>query len=208
MQRAASKGDEEESLWIWNHVFAKSIDPKHPEAPIQPFPNYEYLLEADRIWLGHRFTLWAKSRRLFFSWRFVGNYLWDSLTHGSRYTFFQSRELSDAGMDADYALLWRAYFMWEQLPSCVRPKVIVKKKLQLLKFPATGSVIRAVSADFDAFRTFGATGILMDEVAMQQHPELAFAASRPAVEDFGKLTGVSTPNGKNFYEEVCRIATV
>ena len=89
--------------------------------------------------------------------------------------------------------------MWEQLPKCVRPKCEVRKKLQLLRFPHTGSVIRAVSADFDAFRTFGSTGILMDEVAMQPHPELAFVAARPAVEDFGKLTGVSTPNGQNYF---------
>lgn len=202
MLSAAKDGDEQGSLFIWNHHFAKSKDPKCPDQPIRAFPNYPYLEEADRIWLDNRFTVWAKSRRLFFTWRFVGNYLWDAITHGARYTFFQSRELSDAGLAIEYALLWRAWFMWGELPRCVRPRCNVRKKDSLLYFPDTGSTIRAVSADFDAFRTYGATGILLDEVAMQQHPELAFAAARPAVEEFGRLTGVSTPNGENFFHGV------
>ena len=205
MLSEAAAGRDYESLQIWNDHFAYSKDPKNDKHPINAFPQWDYLPETDRIWLDNRFTLWAKSRRLFYSWRFIGNYVWDAIAHSARYTFFQSRELSDAGLDVEYALLWRAHFMWEQLPKCLNVKCQMKKKHSLLYFPDTGSTIRAVSADFDAFRTFGATGILLDEVAMQQHPELAFVAARPAVEEFGRLTGVSTPNGENFFHTVSHI---
>ena len=207
---AQEKDDPEErvaleykSLTIWNTAFAKSLDPDDERNPVKFFPNWLYLQQADQLWLRHRFTLWAKSRRLFFSWRFIGNYLWDSIAHRTRYTFFQSRELSDAGMDADHCLLWRANFIWERLPKCIRPKHKVKKKLQLIEYWPPNwsekSTIRAVSADFDAFRSFPVTGALLDEVATQQHPELAFVAVRPAVEKRGRITGVSTPNGENFF---------
>ena len=108
MLSEAEAGRDYESLQIWNDHFAYSKDPKNDKEPINKFPQWQYLKEADQIWLDNRFTLWAKSRRLFFSWRFIGNYLWDAIAHRARYTFFQSRELSDAGLDVEYALLWRA----------------------------------------------------------------------------------------------------
>ena len=40
---------EYESLSIWNTCFAKSKDPKNPREPIRPFPNYQYLREADTL---------------------------------------------------------------------------------------------------------------------------------------------------------------
>jgi len=203
---APGKSDEEklalnyQSISIWNQAFATAQDPKWG---IKKFPNWPYIQQADYLWLKYRFTLWAKGRRLFFTWRFVGDYVWDTVTHGARYTFLQSRELADAGMDIDYALLWRARFIIDQLPKCVRPKYKQKKKHQTLEvYPPNGmakATIRAVSADFDAFRSFPMSGALLDEVAMQQHPELAFLAARPAAEQFGRITGVSTPNGENYF---------
>jgi len=197
---------DEESLRIWNTHFAVSVDPDNPQEPIRHFPNtgyWRYLREFDHLWLKYRFTLWPKSRRLFITWRTIGNYLWDTITHRTRYTFLQSRELSDAGMVGDHALGTRCLFMLEQLPKCVRPKKQLRVKESIVWVWPTDyderATIRAVSADFDTFRSYPSTGAFLDEVAMQQHPELAITAARHGIEKVGRLTGVSTSNGQDYF---------
>ena len=200
---------DEESLRIWNTHFAISFDPDNPRQTDRPFPNtgvFSYLQEFDHLWLKFRFTLWPKSRRLFITWRTIGNYLWDTITHPARYTFFQSRELSDAGLVGDHALVSRAIFMLEQLPKCVKPKwkPRVKESLIWLWPPnyEQRATIRAVSADYDTFRSYPSTGVFLDEVAMQQHPELAIVAARHGIERIGRLTAVSTTNGQNYFHRI------
>jgi len=191
--------DEHESAKIFIFKFCKTKDPKDPEEPIKLFPRKRYLDESIDFWLDHRLTLWAKSRRMLYTWLFCELCLWDAIKYPARYSFLQSRELADAGMAVEYGLLWRVLFSLEQLDECVRPKYKIQKKYQILTLLDTGSTIRAVSADFDAFRQYGATFVLADEVATQPNPQLSFMAALPAVEGVGRFTGVSNPNGENYF---------
>lgn len=195
------EADDQESAQLFIFGFAKTKDPFCPQEPIRGFPTIQYLREAIALWVRYRLTLWAKSRRLLFTWLFVGLNLWDAIKYPARYQFFQSRKMEDAGLAVEYALLWRAIFMLDQLPGHLgySHNYVLNRRDHILTLGGNGSILRGVSADFDAFRQFGTTSILADEVAMQQNPALSFTAGLPAVESFGRYTGLSTVNAENFF---------
>lgn len=194
-----------ESLSLWNRYFARTQDKETPWELIKPFPRKRYLEELDRLWLREKALLVPKSRRMMATWRFISNNTWLFLTHKGSYIFLQSRELGDAGMDVDEALLWRVVWLLEHMPACSpfkAKKIRTRKKLQTLEYPDMHSTIRAISADFDAFRSFGPTSIFADELAMQEHPEFGVTAALPALGLRGRYTGVSTVNGENYFHEL------
>jgi len=189
-----------ESLSLWNKHFARTRDTKTPWQLVKPFPDTEYLHEIDKLWLREKKVLIPKSRRMLLTWRIISNNTWRFLVHKGSYIFLQSREMGDAGMDVDEALLWRVVWFLEHMPACAPGKRIhTRKRMQALQYPEMNSTIRAISADFDAFRSFGPTSIFADELAMQEHPEFGMTAAMPALEDYGSYTGVSTINGENHF---------
>jgi phage FluMu gp28-like protein len=135
------------------------------------------------------------------SWLFCALYLWDALVHQGRYIFFQSQKESDAGFGTMLSLLSRVKFIAEHLP--VPPLMQVTKAPPVIYFPESGSTIHAVSQDSDAFRTYTSSGIFADELAFQEHAEDAYSAAKPTLDGGGRYTGVSTPNGKNFFYRMC-----
>jgi phage FluMu gp28-like protein len=172
----------------------------HSNPTIQKFPNKEYLEYIVKKWIEEPLLLVAKSRQMLITWLFVALYVWDSIMHQGRYTFFQSKKEDDAGnIKIPLSLLSRAKFIVDNLPPLVKPPYKLSQTPCLIHFPKTNSIIHAVSQDSDAVRQYTATAILADELAFQENAEQAFEAIMPALAGKGRFTGISSANGKNFF---------
>ncbi len=78
-------------------------------------------------------------------------------------------------------------------------KVPMARKYCYMRFDGTDSIIHAVSQDSDALRSSTASAIFSDEMAFQPYARKSYQGARPTIEGGGKFTGISTPNGKNFF---------
>lgn len=130
------------------------------------------------------------------SWLMVALHLWLVLTRRGQVIFFISKKEDDAGLARTLSLLSRAHFMWERLPK--EFKVPCRKGLQppTLRFTSRDGEIYGLSQDSDAVRSYTASAIFCDEWAFQERADKTFAAMKATIDGGGKLTGVSTPNGK------------
>jgi hypothetical protein len=149
--------------------WAKTLDPHDDEQPIKPFPDKEYLKIITEIWLKHNLLLVPKSRQMMMSWLFTTLYLWDTIFHPARMTFFQSKKSEDAD-----DILKRSKFVWDNLPKFLK-RYYKEGKFYELKcnpqhkgqhvtgrmiFPDINSEIRAIPEGGDVIRMHVASGIL------------------------------------------------
>jgi phage FluMu gp28-like protein len=172
-------------------------EPTTQKFPIQTKPYLKYLAEK---WMDEPLLLVAKSRQMLITWLFIALYVWDSIMHQGRYTFFQSKKEDDSGnLKIPLSLLSRAKFIIDNLPPLVKPLYQVSQTPCIIYFPTTTSTIHAISQDSDAVRQYTATGILADELAFQENAEEAFRAVIPTLAGKGRFTGISSSNGKNFF---------
>ena len=184
-------------------TLVKTYDP-HESPSIRPLPVREkpYLLYVTNIWLHEPLLMLPKSRQMLMSWLLVSLYLWDSLVHEGRYTFFQSQLEITAGFGTELSLLSRARFIAEHLP--VVPRMEIHKDPPNIYFPQSRSTIHAIPQTSNAFRTYTASGILADEVAFQPEASSAYASARPVLgAGKGRYTGLSSAGGKNFFWRMC-----
>ncbi|MGD9552132.1 MAG: terminase family protein [Candidatus Caldatribacteriota bacterium] len=179
-------------FFIQNYVI--TIDEHDINNPFKRFPDKEYLWNIVKIWNSHDLILIAKSRQMMVSWLMVALHVWLAIRPGARIFFVSKKEA-----DAD-ALKERAHFIVKNLPDFLRPEF--NNKYCKLYFPALNSEINAVSQDSDALRQYTATAILFDEMAFADEARAIYTAAKPTIVGGGKFTGISTPNGKNFFYEL------
>lgn len=131
------------------------------------------------------------------SWLFIGLYLWDTLYHNGRNTFFQSKKEDDAN-----EMIRRAKVIYNRLPRELKPEnkafPAVDKYCEL-SFPLIGSRIKGIPQG--AYQLNGQTisGLLSDEVTLQEEWYDAYHAAKPAIDGGGRVTAVGTPNGHEFF---------
>lgn len=182
------------------------------EKPIRPFPKKRYIKIIVKTWLAVQLLLIPKTRQMMMSWIFTGLYLWDTMFHPARLTFFQSKKADDAD-----DLVKRAKFIWDNLPSFLQRYEDETGRLVLLRcnpqhngqhvqgkmlFPQINSEIRGIPEGGDVIRMHTASGILSDEMAFQPEAESAWTAARPTISGQGKFTGVSTAEDNTFFEDL------
>ena len=172
-----------------------TMDEHDHEHPYKPLPDKEYLWQIARAWSQNNMILVAKSRQMMLTWVMVALHVWLVL-HEAKRVFFISKKETDAD-----ALKERAVFIMEHLPEWIRPKI--RSKYCLLEVPAVNSQIVAVSQESDALRQYTASAILFDEMAFSDRAREIYLAAKPTVVGGGKFTGISSPNGKNFFYELC-----
>jgi len=193
--------------FVFNYAY--TLDPHDFNNPIKRFPEKHYIKRLVDVWLDERLLVVVKSRQMMATWVFVALNVWLALFHRGQYIFFISRKESDAGIDSPLSLLSRAYFIYNHLPDNLkaRSKVVKSSQPPLLKFMDMDSVIHGASQDSDALRQYTASSIFNDEMAFQEKSRESYAALKPTIDGGGRLTCVSTPNGKNnlFYELCCDI---
>lgn len=171
-----------------------TMDEHDSQNPYKPLPDKEYLWKIAEVWNQHNLILIAKSRQMMVTWLMVALHVWLAL-HPAKRVFFVSKK----EVDAD-ALKERAAFIVQNLPEWIRPKYSVK--YCLLRFPELNSQIEAVSQESDALRQYTASAILFDEMAFADKAREIYTAAKPTIVGGGKFTGISTPNGKNFFFEL------
>lgn len=191
--------------------WAKTLDVHDTEDPIKPFPDKEYIQILVSLWLKHNLLLIPKSRQMMMSWLFTTLYLWDTIFHTARMTFFQSKKSEDAD-----DILKRSKFVWDNLPKFLKRYYKDGKFYELkcnpqhngqhvtgkMLFPEVNSEIRAIPEGGDVIRMHVASGILSDEMAFQPEARSAFTAAKPTISSKGRFTGVSTAENLTFFEEM------
>lgn len=184
--------------------YAYTLDPHDKANPIKHFPNKLYLSKLIDIWHEEPLLLIVKSRQMMISWLLVALNTWLAMFNKGQYIFFVSKKEDDAGYATSLALLSRAFFIYNHLPEGLKIPYHKSGTPSTLSFPTKNSVIHAVSQDSEALRQYTASSIFQDEMAFQEHSEQVYAAAKPTIDGGGRLTGVSTPNGKRnlFYKLV------
>lgn len=191
--------------------WAKTLDVHDDINPIKPFPDKEYIKILTNIWLKTQLLLVPKSRQMMMSWLFTTLYLWDTIFHTARVTFFQSKKAEDAD-----DILKRSKFVWDNLPKFLKRYNQDGKFYELkcnpqhngqhvtgkMMFPSINSEIRAIPEGGDVIRMHVASGILSDEMAFQPEARAAWTASKPTISSKGRFTGVSTAEHNSFFEEL------
>jgi len=191
--------------------WAKTLDVHDDINPIKPFPEKEYLEILVAVWLKEHLLLVPKSRQMMMSWLFTTLYLWDTIFHTARMTFFQSKKSEDAD-----DILKRSKFVWDNLPNFLKRYSDngVFKELKCnpqhkgqhvsckMVFPDINSEIRAIPEGGDVIRMHVASGILSDEMAFQPEAKSAWTAAKPTISSRGRFTGVSTAEHGSFFEDL------
>lgn len=190
--------DEIASAEAFMFQFVKTFDPLDERQPIKLLPKKPHIRDWIRDWQRNRKTETVKSRQMQATWSGVGIYCWDTYRHQGRFTIFKSTDKAHSGLGTKLALLWRAKFIHDHLPSVIRPRINPKRRDHILEFPDTNGIIVAMSMEGDASVSFTATGCLDDELALQQYGEAGFTVVQPLLGETGRYTALTTPRGENF----------
>jgi len=214
-QKELDKVKKDPYYWLINYVY--TFDPNNSENPICKFPDKEYLKIATDIWLRERILCVDKSAQMMCSWLFSALHTWDCLYHGGRYAIFQSQKQSKSGFggggdmkDVDskgsgLSLLSRVDRIYSYLPIQLKPPMAFSKEPPIIRFIHKTnkgeliSSINAVSSVGEEARGTTPSNVLGDEMGFQPDAEKTHTALAPRLTTNGKMTYVSTPNGKNYF---------
>lgn len=191
--------------------WARTLDVHDDINPIKCFPDKEYLKIITEVWLKEPLLLVPKSRQMMMSWIFTSLYLWDTIFHPARMTFFQSKREEDAD-----DILKRSKFTWDNLPRFLKryykdrtfhtlncnPQHNGQHVSGKMTFPQINSEIRAIPEGGNIIRMHVASGILEDEMAFQPEAKDAYTAAKPTISSKGRFTGVSTAEHGTFFEDL------
>ena len=186
------------SLEIFMFNFMRTHDPHDPHQEGKLVEPKDYIRDFLRVWESERLLAVSKSRQMLVTWLCVGCYCWDTYRHSDRYTVFKSLDRDHAGLE-EPNLLWRAKYIHDHLPQCIRPRMGVKRRALILEYPDTSGIIKGTSMEAADSRSWTPTGCLDDELAIQQHGEGGFTAVKAGLGVTGRYTAVSTPLGENFW---------
>lgn len=162
--------------------------------PVRPFILEEYMPPIIKAWQEEQLFVIQKSRDVMATWLIVALYMWDTMFHSGRQNIFQSKTANDTN-----ELLKRARGIYENHPKFI--KDICKGVYNLggsksgeLKFDSIGSEILGFPQGPDVIRQYHPTGIFQDEAAYQEKAMDAFTAIKPAIQNGGRYTGISSAN--------------
>jgi hypothetical protein len=156
------------------------------------FPKKPYFEPIYQYWLREPLMLVEKSRDMMATWMFVVAYSWDTLFHNGRQNFFQSETAPKTN-----ELVKRVKFIYEHQPRFIKDLY----KFEYAKGPAGAGIfeceglnseIIGFAQGSDQIRQYHPSGMLSDETAFDKYASETFAAIKPAIQNGGRYTGVST----------------
>ena len=180
--------------WYFLTTYCRTLDEHDLEHPFKLIPPKEYLKTIVDIWLKEYLLIVAKSRQVMATWLFTGLNVWIALKPGRKVLFLSKKEA-----DAD-AIKDRAEVLLEGLPEFLKPKY--SPSYCRINFPELRSEIKAMSSEPNAVRMYTASSVFADEFAFMDKPRDVLTALRPCVVGGGRITILSTPNGRNFFYEL------
>jgi hypothetical protein len=163
------------------------------EAPtIKPFPHKEYFYILAEYWQYQPLFLIEKSRDMMATWMTIVFYTWDTIFHSGRQNFFQSQTAKKTR-----ELVKRAKFIYDHQPKFIKDLHKFKFAIGLdgageLTCDSLSSEIIGVPQGSDQVRQYHPSGIFTDETAFHNQASETFAAVKPAIQNGGRYTGVSS----------------
>ncbi len=159
----------------------------------------EYLRPIIQYWQREQFLFVEKSRDMFATWLMVTLYAWDTLFHAGRQNIFQS----DDSMKTK-ELVERAWFIYNQQPKLLRDVAKVEyaagpARSGHLRVPSINSEIIGFPQGPDQIRSLHPSGFFQDEAAFQVEAGDAFTAIKPAIQQGGRFTAISSSNPGWFF---------
>jgi hypothetical protein len=163
----------------------------------RPFPTHlldAYMRPLIESWLKQKFFCIAKSRDMFATWLIVTLYTWDTLYHKGRQNIFQSEDGSKT-----LELVQRANFIFKHQPKMlqnIHPAQFGagSSKAGHLRVPSINSELLGFPQGPDQIRQYHPSGTFLDEAAFQQQAGDSFAAIKPAIQQGGRFTAISSAN--------------
>ena len=177
--------------WYFITNYCKTLDEHDLENPFKLFPKKEYLKVMVDVWQKENLLIVPKSRQMMATWLFTTLNVWTALKPGRKCLFLSKKEA-----DAD-AIKERAVVILEGLPSFLKPNY--SSSYCRINLPDIKSEIKAMSSEPNAVRMYTASSVLADEFAFMEKPRDVLTALKPCVTGGGKITILSTPNGRNFF---------
>lgn len=158
----------------------------------------EYVRPVARAWMSEPFMCIEKSRDMMATWMVVAFYTWETIFHEGRQNFFQSEDASKT-----YELVRRANFIYEHQPKWLRDQVTFRftkgsSKAGLFECIDRHSSIEGFAQGGDQIRQYHPSGLFLDEAAYQTKAQDAFTAVKPALQNGGRFTAVSSANPSYF----------
>lgn len=186
--------------WKFISECVYTLNEINKDAPIQKFPNKQYLKLYAKIWQKYPLLAVPKTRRMTMSWMTISLYVWDTIFHKGRFTAFVSKKEDDANY-----LVSRAKFIVDNLDRTKIPEELIPKyehKFNVLDFPDIMSKIQGFPQGADQLRQFTFSGIFGDESAFWENAERFYSASFPTIDGGGRMSLVSSP-APGFFKKLC-----
>jgi len=159
--------------------------------PFTMMPYFEPIIER---WLQDQFVFIEKSRDMMATWLAVTCYTWDTLFHKGRQNIFQSEDAAKT-----LELVQRAAFIYNNQPKFLKDVMPARfaqgaAKSGFVSVPGLGSEILGFPQGADQIRQYHPSGVFQDEAAFQEMAGAAFMAIKPAIQQGGRFTAVSSAN--------------
>jgi hypothetical protein len=160
----------------------------------RPFVLFDYMYPIVDVWMKHPLIAWEKSRDMMATWLTITLYTWDTLFNNGRENIFQS-ETGPKTLD----LVKRADFIYRNQPKWLKDVhpaefSIGQNRAGSLYVPSLDSRIFGLPQGPDQIRMYHPTGLFSDEAAFQDQAGDCFAAIKPAIQNAGRYTAVSSAN--------------
>lgn len=161
---------------------------------IRELPMLPYFKPIVEAWLNEPLFAIEKSRDMMATWLIVACYTWDTLFHEGRQNIFQSE---DASKSLD--LVKRANTIYNNQPKWLKNVhkaefALGGNKAGVINIPSIQSEIIGFPQGASKIRQYHPTGVFSDEAAFNPEAGETFAAIRPAVQNGGRYTAISSVN--------------
>jgi hypothetical protein len=169
----------------------------------RPFTIKPYVPPIINAWLTEPFMCIEKSRDMMATWLVVTLYAWDTLYHRNRQNIFQSENASKTN-----ELVKRADFIYKNQPRFLKAihkatYSIGQARSGMLVVPSLESELLGFPQGPDQIRQYHPSGLFSDEAAFQDAAGDSFSAVKPALQNGGRYTAVSSAN-PSFFWHLCR----
>ena len=184
--------------------FVYTMDEHDETTPFKLLPDKKFLRLLAYAWVHEPILFVPKSRQLMVTWLFCSIACHETVFRQARRTAYISKKFDDAHAHLEQ----RIKLIWEQLPhgEFYIPNMKHDRSNGVLHVPDTSSFVQAIGEESGkGLRQFTFSWVFSDEVAFQSEPSEGYAAALPALKSGSgqsRFTGVSTPNGKEFFWEM------
>jgi len=171
--------------------------------PVRAFILKPYMEPILRTWEKEPLFVIEKSRDVMATWMMVIAHTWDCCFHRGRQCIMQSKTSSDSN-----ELIKRVKHIYDHQPKFLRDVVkgvytIGTQRSGEFKLDDIKSEILGFPQGPDIIRQLHPSSVMVDEAAFQEKAADAFAAIKPAIQNGGRYTALSSAN-PGWFQHLCQ----